>query len=487
MAPGRTMREPPILSGQEPLPAIARGIFASALDDCSVAKAFARAVRLEDTLDRAQALRIGDHSVALENIRRVRILAAGKAAHAMLTAMLPILPEHLDRQGIVIAPTHRRALPSGFEFFAGGHPLPNAASFAGARAAMSMLETTQPTPSDRVADLADTLWIFLISGGASAMLELPLDPAISLEETIAFHRTLVHSGASISEINCVRKHFSAVKGGRLAALTGGAACVSILISDVPHGHVDAIGSGPTVPDTTTTEDCRAILARYRLMERFPASIQQFFSLAELPETPKPGAFIAPALCLLDANELAQAALHHAEQLGFHAVIDNSCDDWDYRAATDYLLARLRVLRRIYPRVCLISAGEVTVESTDQRLLSSGIGGRNQQFALYAATRLEASDSPIAILSAGSDGIDGNSAAAGAVVDHHTLRDPGLRAAAQESLQQFCSTMFLERVGCTITTGHTGNNLRDLRLLLAESTRLTDARTSPVPSAEASLQ
>ncbi len=157
-------------------------------------------------------------------------------------------------------------------------------------------------------------------------------------------------------------------------------------------------------------------------------------------------------------------------MGFHAIIDNTCDDWDYRAAAEYLLERLRTLRHNEKRVCLISVGEVTVELADQRLLpavSTRIGGRNQQFALHAATRLEASDAPIAVLSAGSDGIDGNSTAAGAVIDQRTLQDPQLRSAAQQALQQFCATAFLESVGGLLTTGPTGNNLRDLRLLLAE--------------------
>ena len=325
--------------------------------------------------------------------------------------------------------------------------------------------------------VSDTLCLFLVSGGASAMMELPLDPAISLADTIAFHRTLVHSGASIAEMNCVRKHFSAVKGGRLAAAAQGAECFSIFVSDVPSGHLDTIASGPTVPDTSTLEDCREILRRYNLLERFPASVRRFFTSADLPETPKPQDLTARTLTLLDANDLAEAARQRAEQLGFHAVIDNTCDDWDYRAASEYLLTRLRTLRHEHPRLCLISVGEVAVSAANDGLVASCIGGRNQHFALYTATQLEPSDAPIAVLSAGSDGIDGSSTAAGAVIDEHTLhstsvgaertRDEQLRAEAQTALQQFCSFPFLHSAGAIITTGPTGNNLRDLRLLLAE--------------------
>jgi hydroxypyruvate reductase len=288
-------------------------------------------------------------------------------------------------------------------------------------------------------------------------------------------------------MNCVRKHFSAVKGGRLALVARGAECLSVLVSDVPSGHLDTIASGPTVPDTSTIYNCREILTRYNLIGRFPASVRRFFASSELPETPKREGLTARTLTLLDANDLAEAARQRAEQLGFHVVIDNTCDDWDYRAASEYLLARLRMLRREHTRICLISVGEVAVSSASDGigagddLMNSGIGGRNQHFALYTATLLESADGPIAVLSAGSDGIDGNSAAAGAVVNEQTLRsakpgvsapdnipmDEWLRTEAQMALQQFRSFAFLESSGATITTGPTGNNLRDLRILLAE--------------------
>ncbi len=214
------------------------------------------------------------------------------------------------------------------------------------------------------------------------MMELPLDPAIPLADTIGFHRELVHSGASITEINCVRKHFSAVKGGRLAMAARGAACFSLLVSDVPPGHLDALASGPTLPDTSTVEQCREILARYKLRERFPASVRQFFDREDLLETPKPGSFAAQSITLLSSDDLANAARRQAEELGFHVVIDNTCDDWEYRRAAHYLLDRLRELRREHPRVCLLSSGEVTVElpsmvvdADGEQHGASGMGGR----------------------------------------------------------------------------------------------------------------
>ena len=317
-----------------------------------------------------------------------------------------------------------------------------------------------------------TLCLFLVSGGASAMMELPLDPSISLDDTVAFHRALVHSGASITEINCVRKHFSAVKGGRLALAAGRYPCLSLLVSDVPAGQLDALASGPTLPDSSTVTQCREILTRYDLLARLPPAVRSFFASPGLPETPKHAELQAQSWTLLDSTDLAVTAEAGARTLGYRTVIDNTCDDWDYKDAAHYLLGRLRDLRHEHPgeKVCLLSTGEVTVHipappsnGDGGTTPPHGSGGRNQQIALYLATLLEPSDSPIAILSAGSDGIDGNSDAAGAVLDDRTL-GPDL-APAREALARFNATPFLAEHDATIVTGPTGNNLRDLRILL----------------------
>jgi hydroxypyruvate reductase len=486
----------------------AEAIFRQALADCSIEQALDR--RFEEIAG----------GLDLHSIRQVRIVAAGKAAAPMLAATLAALRRRLSAaatreiaeapeiRGVLIAPAPPVSLPPGFQFFAGGHPWPNDASFAGARAALDLLSNLEASPR--------ALCLFLISGGASAMMELPLDAAIPLADTVGLYRELVHSGASITEINCVRKHFSAVKGGRLALAARGVAAVTVLVSDVPPGRLDALASGPTLPDTSTVAQCREILARYRMLPRFPASVRRFFERDPLPETPKPGSFPARSITLLTSDDLARAARLRAEALGFHAVIDNACDDWEYRDAARYLVGRLRDLRRAHPRLCLISAGEVTVAlpgvaaegaAADGRIKDGsadpdgesrveggtdnsgsvdpparqrppiGVGGRNQQFALYAASLLEPADRSTAVLSAGSDGIDGNSAAAGAVIDDRTLLDsaerpgasgPELRAEAEQALEHFDASPLLERLGSTLVTGPTGNNLRDLRILLADS-------------------
>ena len=448
-------------AGAANLKDIARTLFEQALAECSIERAFDR--KLSVVADEAGVRLVveGGEAIALDRLRRVRVVSAGKAAAAMLNALLARLrlPSMCEMQGVLIAAERPANLPATIQDYCGGHPLPNEASFAGARAALAMMHALGD------ASLEDTLCIFLLSGGASAMMELPLDAAISLDDTVAFHRALVHSGASIVEMNCVRKHFSAVKGGRLGLAAGGAQTLSLLVSDVPPEHLDALGSGPTVGDSSTVAECRKILARYGLMERFPASVRRFFASVELPETPKPGELNARCCKLVDSDDLAEAARRHAERLGFHAVIDNACDDWSYDAAANHLLKRLRELRRQHSRVCLISTGEVTVRVNEAS--ASARGGRNQHFALYMTTRLRVEDGPIAVLSAGSDGIDGNSDAAGAVVDEHTIDCDATRESALRALAEFDSSSWLSGAGATVVTGATGHNLRDLRILLAD--------------------
>jgi hydroxypyruvate reductase len=440
----------------------ARRIFDQSLADCSVEKAVACHVSMH-----GRTLQVGEETINFGRVRRLRIVAVGKAARTMLLSLLQQLnlPDQCDLTGVLIAPEEppqiSEKLPSEIQLFAGGHPSPNDASFAGARAALTMLKAL---PQDTV---EDSLCFFLISGGASAMMELPLDPSISLQDTASFHRALVGSGASITEINCVRKHFSAVKGGRLAQAAGHAICRSLLLSDVPVGREDALGSGPTVPDPSTVDECREIHERYQLLDQFPAAVRRFFESDRLIETPKPGETQARATVLLSAQTLAEAAANNARTLGYFPVIDNSCDEWEYKAAANYLLGRLRSLRAEHTGVCLISTGElsVTLPASDSSVETVGIGGRNLQFALYAATLLRPEDGQTCVLSAGSDGIDGNSPAAGAIVDREIIAGDA-RSQVMHALEAFDAYSFLSDHGAAIVIGPSGNNLRDLRILIS---------------------
>jgi hydroxypyruvate reductase len=376
----------------------------------------------------------------------------GKAALPMLDALRAHLPHPLAG-GVCCAPLLPEERISCIDYFTGGHPLPNQDSFASARRAVSLLRETN----------AQDFVFFLISGGGSAMFELPLDPNISLEETRVLYQALVGSGATIAEINTVRKHFSAVKGGRLAASAPHAAKLSLLVSDVAPRFLDALASGPTLPDSSTVAQCRQIIERYHLHDRLTPGLSAFFASPDLPETPQLSS--APVETLLSSDDLLHAAQAHAKTLGYEVVIDNTCDDWDYADATRYLLDRFEQLRQQHAKLCLLSGGEVTVRLGHQH----GAGGRNQQFALACAVELaEPSQSaPMVVLSAGSDGIDGNSPAAGALADATTvLRGQALGMDAESALARFDAYPLFTALADTLVTGPTHNNLRDLRIMLA---------------------
>jgi glycerate 2-kinase len=424
-----------------------REIFDHALAECSISRTFARSLRYDGGL-----LCVGDHHYELGGFSRVAVVAIGKAGHSMAEALAQTIPTQLT--GIISCPTAASSPVAGFRYFCGGHPLPNEDSL---RAGDAILEVLRELP-DR------SLVLFLISGGASAIAEKPFVPSLTLSDMVDTYRALVHSGAPIAEINAIRKHLSAIKGGRMAQAAIPALQVSLLVSDVPDNALDALASGPTMPDSSTVADCYAIAKRYEMLAHFPEPVRAIFENAQLQETPKLGdpAFVNSRFVTLLSNQTAvYESSKQATASGFAVEVNNRCDDWDYARAADYLLERLYTLRKQLSPVCLISGGEVTVKVGDK----SGVGGRNQQFALYCALKI--AGEPIIILSAGTDGIDGNSSAAGAVVDGTTLAraaQRGLDAAA--ALMQFDAFPLLQSVGDAIVTGPTGNNVRDLRILLA---------------------
>ncbi len=423
---------------------IARHIFDHALRESTIQQAFARHLHCERSV-----LRICDDLYDLNAYGRVFVIAIGKAAHTMLIALHKIAGTRFE--GIVASSVEPEFQIRGFRYFHGGHPVPNAESI---RAADAMLKSLN-------AQTESSLVIYLISGGGSAAAEKPIDNEISLDDLIATYRVLVHSGAPIAEINAIRKHLSSIKGGRLAQAAYPATQVSILVSDVPDNTPDSLASGPTLPDSTTAEDCYTLAAKYKM--QFPPSVQELFERRALDETPKSDdpAFVRARWWIVLSNAaLLKAAAEEAWRQGFIVEIDNDCDDWDYAKAADYLLRRLRDLRQKHERACLLSGGEVTVH-----VENGGAGGRNQQFALYCAERIAGDN--VCILSAGSDGIDGNSPAAGAIVDGTTLeRAKARRLDASKHLAGFNAYPFFEALGDAIVIGPTGNNLRDLRILLA---------------------
>lgn len=426
---------------------LAREIFLDALNEAAIGKAFEQHVQYNRGV-----LRVCDDLYDLKAYSRVLAIALGKAAHRMAEIFARQVGPTV--QGIIADPNpHPYQLP-GYRYFAGGHPEPNAESVRAAEAILKSLGALNQ----------QSLAIFLISGGGSAAVEKPIDDEISLPGLIATYQALVLSGAPIAQINAVRKHLSATKGGRMAQAARGAQQVSIMVSDVPENALDSLSSGPTMPDTTTVDDCYRIVREYKLLAEFPASVRELFERHALEETPKQNdpAFARSRWWKILSNETAEnAAAAAASRQGFAVEIDHRCDDWGYARAADYLLDRVRTLKRGVSKACIVSGGEVTVKVSG----NAGIGGRNQHFALYCAAKIAGEN--IAVLSAGTDGLDGNSPAAGAVADGTTLeraRAAGLDPAAH--LSGFNAFPLFQRLGDLVETGPTGNNVRDVRVLMA---------------------
>lgn len=423
----------------------ARSIFRAALDQASIATAFSRHVNSDRGV-----LRVCEDLFDLQTYSRVFVVSIGKAAHTMVEALSAQIGTSLE--GIVASSIEPATQLRGFRYFCGGHPTPTKESIDAASAVLRALDSLDTA----------SLVIFLLSGGGSSIVEKPIDDEILLDDLITTYRVLVHSGAPIADINTIRKHLSAVKGGRLAKAAFPAQQVSILVSDVPHNTPDALASGPTMPDSTTVEDCYRLAEKYDLIPQFPTSVRELFERHALEETPKSDdpAFHRSRWWTVLSNQTAveQASLA-AERAGFFVEVDSSCDDWDYEKAADYLLTKARELRKQCSPVCLVSGGEVTVKVTN-----GGVGGRNQQFALACAEKIK--DKNICVLSAGTDGIDGNSSAAGAVVDGSTLHRAKRQGCdPRKALESFDTYPLFHALGDTIEIGPTGNNLRDLRLIL----------------------
>jgi len=297
-------------------------------------------------------------------------------------------------------------------------------------------------------------------------MELPIYDDVTLEEVQLLNHALVTCGAPIDEINAVRKHLSAVKGGRLAAAAPAATKVTFGVSDVPEGRESALASGPTLPDPTTFEMAYKVTEKYRLLDKLPASIRARIESRQLEETPKEGdpAFArAHFELLLGVRDLFGAAKGAAEARGFTTLCDNASDDWPLPKAANHLLKQLAVLKREHSAqpVCVIADGEVSCPVT-----GTGIGGRNSAFVLNCVEKIASRN--IAVLSAGTDGVDGNSPAAGAVADGQSHgRAIMSELHPDDFFRRSDAYTFFRMLDDTIETGPTGNNLRDLRILLAE--------------------
>jgi hydroxypyruvate reductase len=375
----------------------------------------------------------------------------------MASALEDVLGDQLS-EGVIAAPGRNAGkgmLRKLWQYFEGGHPLPNEASLAAAEAAFELLDR---------ANREHALVIYLISGGGSAMLEGPISKEITLEDLRAANQTLVSCGASISEINAVRRAFSAVKGGRLATRAPNSRQVTLIVSDVPQGEEHNVASGPTLSPPSDKPSATEVVARYGLRDLMPSSIMRAIERSETAEPSTP--IDHPYFVLLDNNTALEAAATAARKSGLTAEITRDISDEPIEAGVEKLLTRLSEPKATDAAdVCLVSGGEFACP-----VRGDGLGGRNLETALRLAIAAEEHRDRIGefvALCAGTDGIDGNSPAAGAIVDNTTIeraRRIGLDPA--DFLNRSDSYSFFVALGDVVTTGPTGTNVRDLRILLS---------------------
>jgi len=343
-----------------------------------------------------------------------------------------------------------------------GHPLPDENSFAFGIQITSLVK-------DQIA--SDDLVFCVLSGGASALLVSPAQ-GITLEDKLACTRLLLNAGASIHELNAIRKHLSNFKGGGLARLLAPAKVISLLLSDVVGDDVGTIASGPMAPDTTTFSDCLSILQRFELLDQIPPSVRKRFELGaagEIEETPKPGnpAFRKSQSVIIGrSSQTCSAAARAARRLGYHTMVLTSRLEGDTGEAAQFHMSIAEEIvfqhRPLRPPACIISGGETTV-----KVKGKGKGGRNQEFALHCVRPLAQLPAPCLVASLGTDGSDGPTDAAGAIADNTTL-PRALKYGAcflSESLNNNDSYTFFNRIGDLIVTGPTRTNVMDLHIIM----------------------
>ncbi len=384
---------------------------------------------------------------------KLMVLAVGKAAASMAQQAEILLGSHLH--GGLCITKYNHGLPlQTMSLLEAAHPVPDEKSMEAAHACLQMIQQLQA---------GDTLLV-LLSGGASALLA-DVPPGCTLQEIQHTFDLLLKSGATIHQVNAVRKHLSAIKGGQLTRLAFPAKVYSLILSDVVGDDLDTIASGPTVPDRSSFADVYAILIQYRLWYQLPPAIQEHIrqGLAGLiPETPKPGdtCFAHSFTQIIGSNTLAlQAAQAKALQLGYHTVIHRQHLTGETAQVAHELVQTALVYQGARP-ACLLCGGETTLA-----VRGNGKGGRNQHGVLCGLLQMQQMvpvPQHITLLYAGTDGSDGPTDAAGAVADADTLAtgiDP------LPYLQQFDAYHFFERAGGLIKTGATQTNVMDLMVIL----------------------
>jgi len=394
----------------------------------------------------------------LNQFNKVFVIGAGKAGASMAKAVEEILGNRISVGLITVKYEHLEELKK-IKIQEAGHPVPDQSGLDGAQAIYQLA-----TSADE-----DTLVLCLISGGGSALLPLPVE-GVSLEDKQETTRVLLSCGATIHEINAVRKHLSLIKGGGLAKVVYPATLITLILSDVVGDDLDSIASGPCVPDSKTFGDCQAIFEKYSIVDKIPSSVLRHIEsgvIGDVAETPKSGQeFFKKTQNVIVAsnfNALLKAK-EKAEELGYNTLLLSSMLEGETReVAANHIAIAREIQLHGYPMqkpACLLSGGETTV-----KIQGTGKGGRNQEFALAAAIKMAGMSNTI-VLSAGTDGSDGPTDAAGAIADETSLqRSIGAGLTPQQYLDNNDSYNFFDRLNDLYKTGPTNTNVMDLRIVL----------------------
>jgi glycerate 2-kinase len=444
------MKERPMPSLVD-LRAHARQIFFAGLSAADPLDAINRAVQRE-----GNRLHIRERFYDLNQFQRIYITGCGKAAARMALAIERMLGDRITGGIVVVKYGHGVQLGST-QVIEAGHPVPDDAGLNGARRIAALLQSCDK----------NDLVFFLLSGGGSALLSYPAE-GLSLTDKQRTTEALLKSGASIVEINSVRKHLSRLKGGQLAGLAAPATLISLVLSDVIGDSLETIASGPTVPDSSTYSDCFDIIRRYQLASKIPSAVLEYLergARGEIAETPKHLSGIFEGVQNVIVGNIGTAlssARRRAEELGYHTTIFSEAIQGESRAVARRFAALLKDIaasdQPISRPACVISGGETTVT-----VRGDGLGGRNQEFALAAALGVSGVDQ-IVVLSAGTDGTDGPTDAAGGIVDGKTAERAmaqGLDPAA--FLDRNDSYHLLQATHDLLFTGPTLTNVMDLQL------------------------
>jgi glycerate 2-kinase len=440
---------------------------ARAVLDAAIAAGDARTLTRRFLAVSGRRLDVGDHAFDLSSTRRVVVVGAGKASDRMAEAAHAVLGERIARGLVAVKAAHGTAT-GRIRVVEAGHPLPDARGQAAAAEMRRITEDAGP----------DALVLCLFSGGGSALTPLPV-PGVSLEDKQVLTRLLLEAGATIDELNAVRKHLSRLKGGQLARAASPAPVVALLLSDVIGDPLDVIASGPTVADPTTFADALAVLDGFDLRARAPEAARRYLEAGargQAPETPKPGdpVFDRVTTRVIGNNALAvEAAAAEAQRRGYRPLVLTRSLQGEAREVARAFAAVLEEIVRsgqpVPPPACLIAAGETTVT-----VRGGGTGGRCQEFCLALAPRL--ADLPaVVVLAAGTDGTDGPTDAAGAVAEPMTIARARARGLdARRALAANDAYGFFGGLGDLVVTGPTGTNLMDLYLgLVGPSTTLRE--------------